>query len=147
MRTEGVIVVGVDGSESARTLLEFALEEAARRSARVQAVIAFHTPVTWPGVWRMTPPSDFVPPSTEQLAEAAKPIIEQTVREVIPKGEAPRRPFLWTSGWCPDTRRRYWSTNPLRQTCSWWDTAGGAGSRACAWDRWGCSASCTRGAR
>jgi nucleotide-binding universal stress UspA family protein len=86
MRTEGVIVVGVDGSESARTLLEFALEEAARRSARVQAVTAFHTPVTWPGVWRMTPPSDFVPPSTEQLAEAAKPIIEQTVREVIAQG-------------------------------------------------------------
>jgi len=37
---EGLIVVGVDGSEPARIALDFALEEAARRSARLVVVTA-----------------------------------------------------------------------------------------------------------
>jgi nucleotide-binding universal stress UspA family protein len=41
---EGLIVVGVDGSPSARTALQFALDEATRRSVRVRAVIAYRPP-------------------------------------------------------------------------------------------------------
>jgi nucleotide-binding universal stress UspA family protein len=39
--THGLIVVGVDGSECARTALKFALEEAVRQDARVRVVTAF----------------------------------------------------------------------------------------------------------
>jgi nucleotide-binding universal stress UspA family protein len=48
VHSEGLIVVGVDGSESAQAALEFALEEAARWSAHVRAVTAFHPPEYWP---------------------------------------------------------------------------------------------------
>ena len=39
------IVVGVDGSESARVALRFAFEEARRRGAAVRAVVAWQPPV------------------------------------------------------------------------------------------------------
>jgi nucleotide-binding universal stress UspA family protein len=39
------IVVGVDGSESARAALRFALQEARLRSAAVRAVVAWQVPV------------------------------------------------------------------------------------------------------
>ncbi|WP_197287986.1 universal stress protein [Nocardia sp. NRRL S-836] len=41
MRTP-VILVGVDGSAKSRTALRWALEEAAHRGARVEAVLAYH---------------------------------------------------------------------------------------------------------
>jgi nucleotide-binding universal stress UspA family protein len=80
MSNEGLIVVGVDGSESARTALEFALAEAARRSARVRAVIAFHPPQYWPVLYGGAPMM-IVPPSTEQLAADADRTVQQTVAE------------------------------------------------------------------
>jgi len=40
------LVVGVDGSEGARTALRWAIEEAAIRGAAVEAVSAFHVPYT-----------------------------------------------------------------------------------------------------
>jgi nucleotide-binding universal stress UspA family protein len=78
MDNEGLIVVGVDGSPSARTALQFALEEATRRSARVRAVIAYRPPEYWPVTSAMA-----VSPRSEPLAEAAQRIIDQTVAEVI----------------------------------------------------------------
>jgi nucleotide-binding universal stress UspA family protein len=76
----GLLVVGVDGSESARTALEFALDEAARRSARVRAVIAFHPPQYWPVAYGLAS-GMVVPPSTEELREAAEETIRQTVAD------------------------------------------------------------------
>jgi nucleotide-binding universal stress UspA family protein len=56
------IVVGVDGSESARAALRFALEEARLRGATVRAVAAWHVPVAAYG-------DAFVPPNPELLSE------------------------------------------------------------------------------
>ena len=75
-------MVGVDGSESARAALEFGLEEAARRSARVRVVTAFHSPDYWPVAYGIAS-GMVVPPSMEQLAEAAEQAARQTVAEVV----------------------------------------------------------------
>jgi nucleotide-binding universal stress UspA family protein len=50
------IVVGVDGSESARAALRFALDEARMRGAAVRAVAAWHVPTAYGGAF--TPPAD-----------------------------------------------------------------------------------------
>lgn len=41
----GRIVVGIDGSSGSAAALQFALEEAAMRGARVEAILAWHWPV------------------------------------------------------------------------------------------------------
>ena len=78
MRSEGLIVVGVDGSESAQAALEFALEEAARWSARVRVVTAFHPPDYWPVAYGMAA-GMVVPPTTAELADDA----ERTARQAL----------------------------------------------------------------
>ena len=78
MRSGGLIVVGVDGSESAQAALEFALEEAARWSAHVRAVTAFHPPEYWPVVYGMAG-GMVVPPTTAELADDA----ERTARQAL----------------------------------------------------------------
>jgi nucleotide-binding universal stress UspA family protein len=80
--THGLIVVGVDGSECARTALKFALEEAVRQDARVRVVTAFQPPHEWPVTFGMAS-GMAVPPSPEELAEAAERTARQTVAEVI----------------------------------------------------------------
>ena len=78
MRSGGLIVVGVDGSKSAQAALEFALEEAARWSAHVRAVTAFHPPEYWPVVYGMAG-GMVVPPTTAELADDA----ERTARQAL----------------------------------------------------------------
>ena len=78
MRSEGLIVVGVDGSESARTALAFALEEAARWSARVKVVTAFHPLDYWPAAYG-TAVSTVVLPTTGELTDDA----ERTARRAV----------------------------------------------------------------
>jgi nucleotide-binding universal stress UspA family protein len=82
MSTEGLIVVGVDGSESARTAFKFALEEATGQTARVRVVTAFHPPHRWPVAFGMAS-AMAEPASPEELAEAAERTARQTVAEVI----------------------------------------------------------------
>jgi len=82
MSTDGLIVVGVDGSECARTAFKFALEEAIRQAARVRAVTAFHPPHHWPVTFGMAS-AMADPASPEELAEAAERTVRQTVAEVI----------------------------------------------------------------
>jgi nucleotide-binding universal stress UspA family protein len=77
---DGLIVVGVDGSESAQAALEFALDEAARRSARVRAVIAFYPEQYWPVLYGMASAA-VVPPPVEQLAEDAERVVRQAVSD------------------------------------------------------------------
>jgi nucleotide-binding universal stress UspA family protein len=77
---QGLIVVGVDGSESARKALEFALEEAARRPARVRAVAAFQFPRYWPVAIGMAS-GMVLPPSSRELAEAAEQAARQTITD------------------------------------------------------------------
>ena len=78
MRNDGLIVVGVDGSESAQAALEFALEEAARWSAHVRVVSAFHPPEYWPVVYGMAG-GMVVPPTMAELADDA----ERTARQAL----------------------------------------------------------------
>jgi nucleotide-binding universal stress UspA family protein len=51
------IVVGVDGSDEARTALEFALDDAGRRNARVRVVSVFEEPDYWAVSYGMSPPA------------------------------------------------------------------------------------------
>lgn len=81
MSTEGLIVVGVDGSECGRTAFTFALEEAVRRAARVRVVTAFHPPRLWPVTFGMASVMAD-PPSPEELAETVERTARQTVAEV-----------------------------------------------------------------
>ena len=81
MSGEGLIVVGVDGSEPARIALDFALEEAAQRTARVLVVTAVHPPEYWAlnsGVI-VAPSND----QLERLVEAAGRATRETVAEAV----------------------------------------------------------------
>jgi nucleotide-binding universal stress UspA family protein len=82
MSGEGLIVVGVDGSEPARIALDFALEEAAQRAARVLLVV---TAVQPPEYWALNS-GVIVAPSNDQLerlVEAAGRATRETVAEAI----------------------------------------------------------------
>jgi nucleotide-binding universal stress UspA family protein len=74
------IVVGVDGSESARDALRFALEEARLRGASVRAVAAWHVPVTAYG-------DAFVPPNHELLSELEPQARRELERALADAGE------------------------------------------------------------
>ena len=54
MRTQGTIVVGVDGSDCSRTALEFALDEAVLRGAGVR-VVAAAPEADWATSYGMSP--------------------------------------------------------------------------------------------
>jgi nucleotide-binding universal stress UspA family protein len=78
VRSDGLIVVGVDGSESARAALEFALEEAARWSARVRVVTAFHPLDYWPVAYGMAS-GMIAAPTNAQLTDDG----ERTARQAV----------------------------------------------------------------
>jgi nucleotide-binding universal stress UspA family protein len=63
MDEQATIVVGVDGSDCARSALEFALDEATRRGAQVRVVWAFPPPEYWATAYGMPapPPLDGAP--------------------------------------------------------------------------------------
>lgn len=44
---EGLVVVGIDGSEGSRAALEFAMDEAALRNLRLLAVMVYEPPDLW----------------------------------------------------------------------------------------------------
>jgi nucleotide-binding universal stress UspA family protein len=60
------VVVGVDGSPGSRAAVEHALEDAARRGARLRAVAAAQLPEYWATAYGMVAP----PPISEILAGA-----------------------------------------------------------------------------
>lgn len=51
------IVAGVDGSSGARAALEYALDDAVRRNARVRVVFAFDEPEYWAVAYGMSAPA------------------------------------------------------------------------------------------
>lgn len=74
------IVVGLDSSPGARAALAFALGEAARRDAVVEAITAFETPVDWPSVHGLHDP-DW--PTVDQARDAAAVDAARIVDEVV----------------------------------------------------------------
>jgi len=76
------VVVGVDGSAGARTALEFALEEAARRDAVLDVVSVAVTPEYWPvGIGMAS--SGAAVPAREQVTDAVQREAEQLVKDVV----------------------------------------------------------------
>lgn len=74
----GTVVVGVDGSPGSRAALEYALDDAARRGARLRAVAAAQLPEYWAMAYGMVAP----PPLPEILA-GARDAARQVVDEVL----------------------------------------------------------------
>lgn len=84
------IVVGVDGSDAGRAALEWALDEAARRGAIVEAVHAWQPPVAG------HTPAGYDPEGTERAAAAA---FERMLRGVeVPAGTQLVRHLLCGEG-------------------------------------------------
>ncbi len=79
------VVVGVDGSPTARAALEVAAREARRRGARLQVVGAYQPPDTWSDVQAVTAiPAD-------ELRESVRSAISADVGEVLGDEGAPDR--------------------------------------------------------
>jgi nucleotide-binding universal stress UspA family protein len=81
------VVVGVDGSAGARTALEFALAEAARRDADLDVVSVVPVPEYWPVGIGMASSTVSVP-TEEQLVDAVRADVEELVAEVVGEGGA-----------------------------------------------------------
>jgi nucleotide-binding universal stress UspA family protein len=78
----GWIVAGVDGSESSKLALRWALRQAALTGSRVDAVTAWHIPVTYG--WAPLPEEDW------DLEGAARKMLTDVLAEVAgPAGEGP----------------------------------------------------------
>ena len=79
MDEQATIVVGVDGSDCARSALEFALDEATRRGAQVRVVWAFPPPEYWATAYGMPapPPLDEL---TADLERAGQAMVDEVVR-------------------------------------------------------------------
>jgi nucleotide-binding universal stress UspA family protein len=76
-RSDGrpTVVVGVDGSDSARAALGYALDDAARRDARVRVVCVFEEPDYWAVAYGMSPVTP-VREVTVGLEKAAQQVVE-----------------------------------------------------------------------
>ncbi|MFT5223959.1 MAG: nucleotide-binding universal stress UspA family protein, partial [Glaciecola sp.] len=74
----GRIVVGVDGSPSSRGALDFAVKEAQRRDADLEAVMAYRWTVYYPGMEYSSVP----PPSKEQVEAETMELLLKAVTHV-----------------------------------------------------------------
>jgi nucleotide-binding universal stress UspA family protein len=82
------IVVGVDGSGGSRAALRHALDDAARRGARVRVVSAFDEPEYWAVAYGMSPP----PPLGEVtvgLEKAARQMVDDVRAEHDGRADVP----------------------------------------------------------
>jgi nucleotide-binding universal stress UspA family protein len=84
MNTQGMIVVGVDGSECSRTALEFALDEAIRRQAALRVVSALPEAEYWATASGMSP----------SLLEELSADLEKVVRDMVDAVVRQRGPAL-----------------------------------------------------
>jgi nucleotide-binding universal stress UspA family protein len=80
----GTVVVGVDGSPGSRVALGYALEDAARRGARVQVVAAAQLPEYWAMAYGMTAPLPI-----PDIVAGVRDVVQQTVDEVIASRPGP----------------------------------------------------------
>ncbi len=74
----GMVVVGVDGSPGSRVALEYAIEDAVRRGARVRVVAAAQAPEYWAMAYGMTAPLPI-----PAIIDGVRDAVQQTVDEVI----------------------------------------------------------------
>lgn len=74
------IVVGVDGSEPAERALDWAIEEARLRGARLLVVSAWHVPAAVYG------PSGFVPPVSESIDQTFEEVAAEATEDAAGRG-------------------------------------------------------------
>jgi nucleotide-binding universal stress UspA family protein len=74
------VVVGVDGSEGSRSALRYAMEDAARRGARVRVVRAFEPPSDEPVPYGLPRPPT-VAEITTRLEAGARALVEKTAAD------------------------------------------------------------------
>lgn len=79
MTASGTIVVGVDGSDCSRAALEFALDEAVRRSAAVRVVLATPEADYWAASYGMSP--SLVDELSADLEKVGRDMVDSLVRE------------------------------------------------------------------
>jgi nucleotide-binding universal stress UspA family protein len=85
----GTIVVGVDGSEHAERALDWAIEEAKLRGARLNLVSAWHVPAAVYGSPGFAPPLDqSVPETFKEVAETIAEAAANRVRAAEVEAEA-----------------------------------------------------------
>jgi nucleotide-binding universal stress UspA family protein len=82
----GRIVVGVDGSEGARSALEWAVGEARLRGASLRAVHAWHLPPLVSGVGMFEPPATLDADTLERVENGATQLLEQELAAVDTSG-------------------------------------------------------------
>jgi nucleotide-binding universal stress UspA family protein len=82
----GIIVVGVDGSDSSRAALEWALAEAKLRGSTLRAVHAWMIPALGTGEapWAMMPPDSYVDFSADEIEKATHEALDRELAEVGP---------------------------------------------------------------
>jgi nucleotide-binding universal stress UspA family protein len=78
-RPSGLIVVGVDGSEHSEQALRWAATMAAKLGAAIDAVTAWHIPVSFG--W--SPGNSYVPPEMHPQADAER-MLNETIASVFP---------------------------------------------------------------
>lgn len=79
MAAQGTIVVGVDGSDCSRAALEFALDEAVRRSAAVRVVLVMPETDYWATAYGMSP--SVVDDMSADLERTGRDMLDALVRE------------------------------------------------------------------
>jgi nucleotide-binding universal stress UspA family protein len=84
----GIIVVGVDGSDSSRAALAWALAEAGLRGASLRAVHAWMLPAMGTGEapWALIPPGSYVDVNADEIEKATHEALDREIAEV--KGPA-----------------------------------------------------------
>ncbi len=82
------IVVGIDGSDGARTAVAFAFDDAVRRRARVRAVTVFEEPQYWAVSYGMSVPAP-LDQITSGLEKAARQVIDEVQAEQPGRGDVP----------------------------------------------------------
>lgn len=82
MDTAKRIVVGVDGSDGARRALEWAVDEARLRGARLIAIHTWHIPPLTTGVGPLDPPSTLDADTLERIEASANELLERELAAV-----------------------------------------------------------------
>jgi nucleotide-binding universal stress UspA family protein len=82
----GIIVVGVDGSDSSRAALAWALAEAKLRGSTLRAVHAWMIPALGTGEapWAMMPPDSYVEVSADEIEKATHDALDRELAEAGP---------------------------------------------------------------
>jgi nucleotide-binding universal stress UspA family protein len=92
----GIIVVGVDGSDSSRAALAWALAEARLRGSSLRAVHAWMLPAMGTGEapWALIPPGSYVDVNADEIEQATHEALDREIAEVDGPAGVPIERFV-----------------------------------------------------